>query len=356
MMYPELLIDRQKILKNALSIKRLLDKKNIDLFFVSKVFCADIRVCKTLVENGFYKIADSRIQNLDKLRHHFTDKVELLLLRLPMHSEIEKVVDICDVTLVSEISTIKKLDLECKRQKKTLKAILMIDLGDLREGIWPNLTGEYAKIIKDLRHLDITGIGVNLACYGGVIPDIDKMNRLIEIRNIFRETTGLSLPIISGGNSSSLPLVLDNTIPDEINMLRIGEAIVLGRNVIDRSPWPETNQDTFIFEAELIEVLEKPSVPIGNIGQDAFGNSPEFEDVGIHKRGILACGRQDIDPDGLIPLENIKILGASSDHVIVDLKDIGKDIKVGDTLGFILTYGCLLRAATSPYVNKTYIN
>ena len=355
-MYPRLIIDRQKILENAVSVKELLQKKNIDLFFVSKVFCADLKICEKLFDNGFKKIADSRIQNLKKLRDHFKDSIELLLLRLPMHSEIEQVVGTCDITLVSELSTMRLLDDECKRTGKRLKAILMIDLGDLREGIWPDMLKEYSNGILRLKYLDIVGTGVNLACYGGVIPDNEKMETLIGLTKELREQTGLSLDLISGGNSSSLPLVLEDNIPDDINMLRVGEAIVLGRNVIDRNPWPNTHQDTFVFEAELIEVIDKPSIPIGNIGQDAFGNSPEFEDLGVHKRGILACGRQDIDPDGLIPFDNIKVLGASSDHVLIDLKDMDRDIKVGNTLSFIPTYGCLLRAATSPYVSKEYIN
>ncbi|PLX17283.1 MAG: alanine racemase [Candidatus Muiribacterium halophilum] len=355
-MFPRLLIDRQKILENAVAVSSLLQKKNIDLFFVSKVFCADIKICEKLVSKEFKKIADSRIQNLKRLREHFREQIELLLLRLPMHSEIEQVVTICDMTLVSELSTLRLLDEECRIQRKRLKAILMIDLGDLREGIWPDKLKQYQEEITGFKNVDIIGTGVNLACYGGVIPDKDKMDTLVGLTKEFRKKTGLSLEMISGGNSSSLPLILEDKMPEDINMLRVGEAIVLGRNVIDRSPWPDTHQDTFVFEAQLIEVLDKPSIPIGNIGQDAFGNSPDFKDLGVHKRGILACGRQDIDPDGLIPLENIKVLGASSDHVIVDLKDIGRRIEVGETLRFIPTYGCLLRASTSDYVDKEYIN
>ncbi|MGM0607015.1 MAG: alanine/ornithine racemase family PLP-dependent enzyme [Candidatus Muiribacteriota bacterium] len=352
-MNPKLLINLDKIKHNALQIQKLC--KNIKIFGVTKVTCADIRVAEALLNSGLYGLGDSRIENIETLRNNFPD-TPLLLLRLPMLSEIKKVVSLCDYVLISEKNTILEIEKEARKQNKKINLILMVDLGDLREGIWPDEMDEFVNLSDKLGFAGINGIGVNLACYGGVIPDKKKMLDLLNLKNKFEQKTNRCFDIISGGNSSSLPLVLNGELPSKINMLRIGEAIMLGRNVINRQPWPETYQDTFLLQAEIIELKDKPSLPIGNIGQDAFGNNPVFEDKGVHKRAILACGRQDINPDGLIPAGNYEVLGASSDHLIVDVENIKHKVKVGDSLKFMLSYGALLAAATSRYVKKTYID
>jgi predicted amino acid racemase len=223
----------------------------------------------------------------------------------------------------------------------------------LREGMPVEKIREIEKL-KNLKHSSLEGVGVNLACFGGVIPTREKMEKLLDIKNTVEKILDKKIKIISGGNSSSLPLLIENNMPEGVNMLRIGETIMLGTNVIDRSAFPETFQDTFVFEAEIIELYDKPSVPDGKIGQDAFGNVPMFEDKGIMKRAIIACGRQDIDPEGLIPLGNYEVLGASSDHVIVDVTNYKYDLRIGDTLKFIPNYSALLRAYTSSYVKKYY--
>jgi predicted amino acid racemase len=145
-------------------------------------------------------------------------------------------------------------------------------------------------------------------------------------------------------------------MPDGVNMLRIGEAFVLGRETTYGNAIEGTCDDAFILEVELVEVKAKPSLPIGKIGMDAFGNKPVFQDKGIMKRGICAIGRQDIELDGLICYdERIAVVGASSDHLIVDLTNCQKDYKTGDVLHFKLTYGGLLKAFTSEYVSKRYV-
>lgn len=352
-MYPRLNIRLDKITHNARTILNQCRRHNIDIFAVTKVTSADLRVAQAMLDGGISKFADSRIQNIRKLKTTFPD-IPVMLLRLPMKSEIEEIVKYCDYILVSEIQTIIEIENISKKTGKSPKLILMVDLGDLREGFWPDSLEEFTETARKLIHCTIEGMGVNLACYGGVIPTVTKMNDLIFMARDFEEKTGISLKIISGGNSSSLPLVISDEIPSDINMLRIGEAIMLGRNVINRDPWPDTFQDTFTFEAQIIELKKKPSVPQGLIGQDAFGNTPEYEDRGIHHRAILGAGRQDVSIDGLIPVGNYDVLGASSDHIIIDVEKIHSEIRLGDTLEFMLSYGALLQASTSEYVHRNY--
>ena len=73
-------------------------------------------------------------------------------------------------------------------------------------------------------------------------------------------------------------------------------------------------------------------------------------------RGIAAIGRQDVRTDGITPLDHdIEILGASSDHLLLDLTK-AKPYRVGDTISFGVDYGALLSASTSMYVSKEVVS
>ena len=352
---PRLEIYPERIQHNAKSVLDLCHAHGVKVACVTKVTCAHPAVIHALEAAGADLIADSRIANLMSMANTGTAS-PLMLLRIPAPSRAADVVRCADVTLNSSLDTLTLLSEAAAFMGVTHKAIVMVDVGDLREGLWPDQAVEVVKTAARLPHLEIVGLGCNLACYGGVIPSVANMTTLIEVREACRKATGLDLPVLSGGNSANLPLLASGKMPTEINQLRIGEAIVLGRNVIDRSPWPGTRQDTFRCVAEVIEVQRKPSMPIGDRGQDAFGGTCEFVDRGVHKRAICNLGRQDVVVDGLECLDpGIQALGGSSDHLILDVEDAAADVKIGDELAFYPGYGALLALATSPYVQKVVV-
>lgn len=350
--YPCIEIDLDKITHNSKVITDLCREKGIHVAGVTKVFCAQIPIVKAMLAGGIELIGDSRLENLEKMRDLNCRK---MLLRIPMESHAEQVIKYSDISLNSELDTIKCLSAAAKKLSKVHCVILMVDVGDLREGILENdVIGTITEIIK-LDNIKLSGIGTNLTCYGGVIPDSDNLGRLVEIKNEVKKELNIELPIISGGNSSSLYAVIDGTIPKGINQLRIGEAIVLGRETSFGNQIEGCHNDNFILQGEIIEIKNKPSIPKGRIGMDAFGQTPHFQDKGVLRRAIVALGRQDITVEGLMPLdERLNILGASSDHLILDITNCIKQYKVGDMVEFNMDYGCLLRAMTSPYVRKYY--
>ncbi|SHJ50710.1 ornithine racemase Orr [Paramaledivibacter caminithermalis] len=347
---PRLEIDLGKIKHNTKVLVDKLKEENIEIAGVTKVFCALPKVAGVLVEGGVKYLADSRIENLIKLKDI---EVEKWLLRLPMQSQVAEVVKYADISLNSELETIKRLSDEALKVNKIHGIILMIDLGDLREGIWQDKAVEIAEEVIKLNGVKLIGVGTNLTCYGGVIPSKDNLGKLVEIAEKIERSFNIELEIISGGNSSSLDLLERRQMPEKINNLRLGESILLGRETAYGNSIKDTYQDAFQLVAEIVELKEKPSVPIGEIGMDAFGNKPVFEDKGIRKRAILAVGRQDVNPESIIPVdEKISIFGASSDHLIIDVTDSKKDYNVGDEVRFNLEYGSLLGLATSEYIYK----
>ncbi|WP_129408489.1 alanine/ornithine racemase family PLP-dependent enzyme [Marinitoga lauensis] len=351
-MYPVLHIYPERIKHNAKNIKNLCDNHGIMVTGVTKVVSAHLDVAKAMVDAGIKSLGDSRIQNIIYMKENGIN-AEFMLLRIPMKSELELVVDYVDITLVSELKTVEWLNDIAKEKNKVQDIIYMIDVGDLREGVWYENAVEEILQVQKYSNICLKGIGTNLGCFGGVLPSIDNMNILLEIKNEIEEVLNRKLDIISGGNSAALPLIENGTLPDGINHFRLGESIICGTDVTNNRNVPGNRQDTVILEAQIIELKEKPSVPVGEIGFDAFGRKPVFEDKGKRLKAILAIGEQDISPDGLIPLdEKIEVLHSSSDHTIVDLTDSDHDYKLGDTIKFRMSYGCLLKAITSKYVEK----
>lgn len=353
-MNPKLTIDLKKLQENMEYFNKKCEEHNIVSTVVTKVFCANEKMVEVLSSTAVEYLADSRVQNLKKMEKFPQKK---LLLRLPMLSEVDEVVKYADVSLNSELKTLEMLDEAARKQDKIHSVILMKDLGDLREGFFDeNEFLEAVSYILNLKNIELKGIGVNLTCYGAVIPKYDNLIDLVRLKDEIESRFNITLELISGGNSSSVYLLDKGEMPKGINHLRLGECVVLGRETAYGQDIGETHQDIFTLSSEIVELKEKPSLPIGEIGVDAFGQKPEYEDRGIRKRAILAIGKQDTDIGGMIPIDDkIDILGASSDHLIMDVTDSQRDYKIGDTVEFKLEYGALLKLFTSEYVTKEYI-
>ena len=349
-MYPKIVVDLKKVEQNTKIVADVCAEKNVDIMGVTKVFCGAVEIAEAEMKGGIKYFADSRIENLMKLKDFDLPKV---LLRLPMISQVDEVVQYADISLNSELKTIEALNIAAMAKKKIHKIILMIDLGDLREGILPAQFDETVQAILKMNNIMLHGIGVNLTCYGGVVPNEDNLGQLSVFAKHVKDEYKHHLEIVSGGNSSSYYLLPQDRLPEGINNLRMGEILVLGRETAYGELVEGMHDDAFIFEAEIIELKEKDTVPTGEIGMDAFGNKPTFVDKGKRMRAILAVGRQDVDPTSLIPLdERMDYFGSSSDHMMWDVTDC--DYKVGNIVRFKLEYGSILSLFTSQYIEKEY--
>jgi len=348
---PRIEIDLRKVSHNAKHLNDLYAEKGISIAGVTKAVCGDPEIAKVLVKAGITTLADSRIENIRKMRQASID-AQFLLLRTPALSQAESTVNYCDISLNSEMSVIKELSKYAIENNIKHKIVLMVEMGDLREGIMPDLLGDTIEAVNDLKGIRLVGIGTNFACFGGIKPNKEKLEELSLLARTVEDEFGIMLKIVSGGNSANYDWFMSNKDVGMVNNLRLGESIYLGCETLERKPIPGLFTDAFKLVAEVIESKLKPSKPYGDIGQDAFGNVPEFQDHGQMTRSILGIGLQDVQVSGLTPCIDINILGASSDHIILDAKKF--DLKVGDEVEFNMNYGALLSSMTSPYVLKTY--
>lgn len=355
MKYPKLDIYINKIKENALSLKNELAEKDIKLTAVVKGFAGNLNIFKAYQEAGIKSIADSRIENIKKFRKAGY-KDEILMLRIPMPSETEELVKYADASLISEYKTAELISINALKNNKVIDLIIMVDIGDRREGILAEDLDELAEKIEELPGVKLKGIGTNLGCFAGIIPDRENTLRLIEIKEKLEKSLERKIELLSAGNTATLRLLEDEELAAEISNLRVGEGILLGTDIINQSLIKGYNHYNFRLQAEIVELKEKPSNPEGEIAFGGQGRGQIIEDKGLRKRAILAVGKQDIDYHGLYPeTAGVEVLGASSDHLITDVTDVNKKLEVGDILSFKMNYSAMLRALTSNYLTKNYI-
>ncbi len=361
--YPKLVVDLGKLRHNIEYVKGLCADEGVEIAGVIKG-CTGLVPCAREYEKAGVKfIASSRLEQLAVLKEEGF-KTPLLMVRIPMLSEAEDIVRYCDYSLNSEMVVLQELDKCAGEQGKIHNVILMADCGDLREGWWDKdeMVAAAMTVEKELANLHLAGVGFNVGCYGSIVATPEKIGELIEVADRIEAALGRPLEILSGGATSSFMRVLDGNLPERVNMLRIGEAILLAYDlpVLYGYDLSEMHQDVFTLQAEVIEVKDKPSHPVGERGFDAFGHQIEYVDRGIRRRALLALGKCDYgDPDDLLPrMEGIEILGASSDHTILDIQDLvdqGGDIKVGDIIEFDLKYSTMVYLTNSANIEKVFV-
>jgi predicted amino acid racemase len=344
-------VDLKKLRENARRVVAHLP--GIDVVAVTKVTCGSPQVARTLLAGGARALGESRLENAARLRAAGLT-APIWLLRAPTPELAGETVQLTDVSLESEVETVIALDNAAAAAGRRHAVVAMVELGDLREGMLPADLPAFLKRVDVMDHIDIAGIGVNLTCYGAIVPDDDNLGRLAELAVQSEKLLGRPL-LVSGGNSSSIGMVSAGRMPAAVDTLRIGETILLGVDTLTREPTLDLHLDAFTVSAPVIECRVKPSLPTGTSAQDGFGNRPAFADRGERRRAICALGRQDAPPEGLRPVDpRIQVLGASSDHLILDVEDLERPPALGESFTFVPNYAATLQLFTSPYVHKVF--
>jgi len=349
MSFPCIKINLKKIADNAKLINGRCNQSGISVVGVTKSILADITIVKVLKKSGIKVFGDSRLLNLVKLRNYFGYGQELLLLRTPMLSECESLVKICDTSMQTELETIKFISQICSRKKITHNIIIMVEIDDKREGIYPKeVLAFFNEVYVNYKNIKVTGLGTNARCLSRKKPTLKSIEYLIKIRDKINEMYNYKIPVISGGNSSLWKYIEAGTIPKEVNQVRIGEAIFIGNETSHYEKIAGAHEDSFKLEAEVIEVKEKN---------------------GKIYKAIIALGLQDVSYKH-IKIENpfYEIIGQSSDHTVLGLKkqyynsnitdisgNLEMELKVGSIVKFKLDYFGLLSCMTSPFITKKYV-
>lgn len=351
-------LNKKKFHQNFNYLDNLFDEHDIEWSIVTKLLCGNESFLKVVLDTGIEEVCDSRLMNLRTIKDINPD-VQTVYIKPPAHDNISDVVRYADVSFNSESKTIEMLSAEAVKQNKVHRVTIMIELGDLREGIMgQDLISFYEKVFE-LPNIEIVAIGTNLNCLHGVMPSTDKLIQLSLYKQIIDIKFEKNIPWITGGTSVVIPLVLRNELPKAINHFRVGEALFFGLNLFTGEIIPGMSGEVLKLHASIIEITRKPVVPIGEMAANPSGDEYEIdpEDYGkLSYRSILDLGLLDISPDFLIPDdESLTIINASSDMLIIDLGETNKDYKVGDFVSFKLKYMGALLLMNSDYIEKRVV-
>lgn len=347
---------RDKLRDNYNYLDQLFKDNDIKWGITTKLLCGHEEYLKEVADLGIGEMLDSRISNLKKIKEIDPDTLTTYI-KPPPKDIIDSVVRYADVSLNTELSTLHALSKEALRQDKVHKVIIMIELGDLREGvIRENIIDFYEKVFK-LTNIEVIGIGTNLNCMHGVMPDEDKLIQLSLYKQIIELRFDKNIPLVSGGTTVTIPLLLRNQLPEGVNHFRVGEALFFGKDLFTDGTIKGMHNDVLELYPQIIEIAEKPKVPSGDLGMNPQGETAEIDEDKFGEtsyRAILDIGYLDINPDHLISEEeNVEIADASSDMLILDVGDNKAGYEVGDFIRFRMKYMGALGIMNSDYIDKT---
>lgn len=351
-------LNKNRLEHNYHFLNSLFSNNNIEWGVVGKMLCGNKKFLELLIDLGIKEIHDSRISNI-KVVKRINPEIQTVYIKPPAKKAINSVVKYADVSFNTEYETIKLISDEAKRQDKLHKIIIMIEMGDLREGVLGENLIEFYAGIFELPNIEVIGLGANLNCLSGVMPTHDKLIQLSLYKQLIETTFKRKIPWITGGSSITIPLLPKKLVPKGINHFRIGETLYRGVNLFTDKQLKGMKTDVFKLYGQIIELTEKPVVPIGEMGSNVDDIEVEVKESDYGKtayRAILDIGILDINLKDLTPIrKGIEISGGSSDMIVVDIGENKSKYKMGDFIGFKVSYMGILSVMNSNYIDKVIV-
>ncbi|WGH75056.1 alanine racemase [Tenacibaculum tangerinum] len=363
----ELIIYSERIKNNIKKLSAFFEKNHIEWSLVTKVFSGDKTFLKTIltpdVTQKINSIGDSRLTSLRNLREVNPD-LRTIYIKPPAKMYADDVVEYADISLNSSLTTIESLNEAAKKIGKVHEIIIMIEMGELREGIKrDDILGFYEKVFN-LSNIEVIGIGSNLGCMYGVEPTYDKLLQLSLYKELISAKFNKDLKYVSGGTSITLPLVENGVAPKDINHFRIGEAAFFGISPLENKQFQDLHTETFEFYANVIELEKKKVVPDGIISEASIGHTSNYDESDIQEtsyKAILDFGLLDVDKNDIdVEDKEISFVGITSDMLVIDVglnkNELGETkYKVGDKVKFRLSYMGVARLLSSKFIDKIYV-
>lgn len=346
---------RKELQHNYDFLDKLFKDSKIKWGITTKLFCGNRAYLNEVINLGVGEVHDSRVSNLRVIKE-IDPSTLTIYIKPPPKDIVRDVVKYADISLNTELATLHELSDEAQRQETTHKVIIMIELGDLREGVMrDDLINFYEKVFR-LPGIEVVGLGTNLNCLHGVMPDGDKLIQLALYKQIIELRFKKEIPLVSGGTTVTIPLLLRNQLPDGVNHFRVGEALFFGKNLFTDGVIEGMSDQVLELYSQIIELSEKPMVPSGDLGVNPQGKAVQIEEDDYGKtsyRAIIDIGVLDIQPNYLVPVDDhIKITDASSDMLVLDVGSNPNNYKVGDMIRFKLKYMGALGLMSSDYIEK----
>jgi predicted amino acid racemase len=233
--------------------------------------------------------------------------------------------------------------------------LLMVETGDLRDGIpWADLPGVVRSLARE-PGLVLRGLGTNLGCLAGAVPDGQALETMAEGLRAVRRATGQPLPEFSLGGTVFWDTLARGPIPPEFTEFRVGEAVFFGWNTSLGKAVPGLSP-VFRLDLDVLEAWEKDvrSKPLGPAGFNAFGLRSSQTLTGLRRRAVLDGGGNFAPAAALTPEDAGCILvGETHEYTVVDWQALGRPLVSGDRLSFRPAYEAVARSFLSPFLEWT---
>lgn len=333
--HPELIIRLDLLRRNASVLTQALAAQGIKMRGVVKACHGDVRVASAFLQGGVDGLADSRADNLHRLRVAFPS-VELAMLRPAPRKELAAVMRDADLLLAGSMHLLKDLAALATTAEITLRVIIMLETGGEREGMSFSHAREAMRWTRQVESLELAGLGTHTPCRGAP-PSTTFVLNLLELAEEERGCFQVEQPVISAGNSSMLLAALAGELPAGVE-LRVGEAVLLGRETTRGEELEGLSGEAFTFLAEVVEAKE------------VRGENGRYE-----PRSLVAAGRSDLGAGSLIPREpGMWVVEYFGDLTLLAGEGPSGSPRRGETLAFSLDYQGVLGAMAGPYVSRGY--
>ena len=346
---------RSELEHNYRFLERLFQEHGIAWGITTKLLCGHREYLEEVIRLGIQEVHDSRISNLKTVKE-IAPECRTIYIKPPPKAILPEIVRYADVSLNTELMTLHALSQEAVRQGKLHDVIIMIEMGDLREGVMrEDLIDFYSDVFR-LPGIRVIGLGTNLHCLHGVMPDEDKLIQLSLYKQIIELRFEREIPLVSGGTTVTIPLLLNGMMPAGVNHFRVGEALFFGNNIFRGGTIEGMSDRVLELYTQVIEVSEKPLMPSGVLGVTPQGKQVQVDEDALGKTGqraIVDIGTLDIQTEYLEPVDpGVTLVDASSDMLVLDIDRSEVEYEVGSTLRFTLKYMGALGLMNSVYIDK----
>jgi ornithine racemase len=346
-------INTAKLRDNINYLSGLCRKSGVDMLGVVKGCDAHPDICRLFVEAGVDNLGAAHLGQAGRLAQ--AGAANSWLMALPSPRQAPEVVRRYNVSFNSEASTLSALSLAAASARARHEVMLMVEVGDLREGAMPGQVVELVRHTLRLEHehFAFKGLAAHFGCMSGLLPLPENTDRLFKAAGAVRAVLGREPQILSLGGSDFVRVLEQGDFPAGAGQARIGYTALLGRRPDEDAPHPDLHRDALILEGEVLEVRDKPSMPLGPTGLNAFGQRLSFVDRGVRKRAVLDFGALETEPGGLTPLlPGMEMVSYNSNYTVFDITACPISAQAGHRFTFLMNYKAMSLAFHSSQVEK----
>jgi len=167
---------------NIDTVSELMETHGKSWSLVVKALGTDKRVLEAMLKlpnvRKVHTVAVSQWKAL-RLVKDIDPDLQTMYIKPPVLKNVPRIVQYADISLNSSFATIQALSKEAVKQGKIHKIIVMIEMGELREGIMREGLVAFYKRVFRLPGIQVIGLGTNLGCMYGVRPTRDKLIQMV---------------------------------------------------------------------------------------------------------------------------------------------------------------------------------